>query len=75
MHFNIKAEPARHLHIDNWKGYTIWGSNGEGKRRNGIWNGTWNGMWNGMGMQISRHFFQDSLKLREIFFETSSVRC
>ena len=29
---------------------------------------------NGMGMQISRHFFQDNLKLREIFIETSSVR-
>ncbi len=30
----------------------------------------WHMEWhvNGMRMQISRHFFQDSLKLREIFF-------
>ncbi len=37
------------------------------------WHVEWHVEWD--GMQISRHFFQDSLKLKEIFFETSSVRC
>ncbi len=33
------------------------------------WHMEWHVEWYG-GMQIWRHFFQDNLKFREIFFET-----